>query len=519
MRAFRGPTSSWAARAGSTRPTASAMARSLAPQLRLGLFARPEREREKRGAGARACARARSSRVKVAAGSGATGGGFETLGLRTDLAARLRDLGVFKPTPIQSAAIPTLSLSAAPSYAIESYTGSGKTLAYLLPIVQRLLDQQEQEGPKQFKSSRGIRALVVVPSQELAMQIFRVAQAVLGDDNRNMVCQCIGGANKRRQVAAMKANMPKIVVGTPGRLADLSKSGNLQTHSCKDLVLDEADKLLQPTYAGDMELLLRHCGKKCDGHRRVLCSATMSKQSAKVFEAKGWVTGGGQHLSVSSGAAGEEEASPRGSDIAEAEDVVADSRSSSPPSPRTPLPELSPNLDHCFVPSRRDRKADTCRRCINALSASKVIVFHNFGNQLAQTAAKLQTGTITTAVLTSKMDKERKRDVIRKFSDGKVRVLVASEAATRGLDFPGCDLVVNMDLPMDAEHYVHRAGRTGRGGAEGVVVTLPHGKEVHVVRKYAKQLGIQVPEYEVVAGKMESKAKAEAEARSDPSRS
>ena len=67
--------------------------------------------------------------------------------------------------------------------------------------------------------------------------------------------------------------------------------------------------------------------------------------------------------------------SPRGSDIAEAEDVVADSRSSSPPSPRTPLPELSPNLDHCFVPSRRDRKADTCRRCINALSASKVIVF------------------------------------------------------------------------------------------------------------------------------------------------
>ena len=72
---------------------------------------------------------------------------------------------------------------------------------------------------------------------------------------------------------------------------------------------------------------------------------------------------------------------------------------------------------------------------------------------------------------------------------------------------------------MDAEHYVHRAGRTGRGGAEGVVVTLPHGKEVHVVRKYAKQLGIQVPEYEVVAGKMESKAKAEAEARSDPSRS
>ena len=133
MRAFRGPTSSWAARAGSSRPTASAMARSLAPPLRLGLFARPEREREKRGAGARACARARSSRVKVAAGSGATGGGFETLGLRTDLAARLRDLGVFKPTPIQSAAIPTLSLSAAPSYAIESYTGSGKTLAYLLP--------------------------------------------------------------------------------------------------------------------------------------------------------------------------------------------------------------------------------------------------------------------------------------------------------------------------------------------------------------------------------------------------
>ena len=428
---------------------------------------------------------------------------------------RLRDLGVVDPTPIQRESVSALvnrsarkdldeqsetkGLDSTSAYAIEAYTGSGKTLAYLLPIVNDLLREKDEEGAK---GKKGIYALVVVPSQELAMQIYRVAQLVLGEENKRMVAQCIGGANKKRQVAALKANSPRIVVGTPGRLADLSKAGQLHTHFVTTLVLDEADKLLQDNYSKDLEMLQMHIGKKNPGHYRVLCSATMSKSTASLFTRRGWIPSQYSHLThTRGGKKGAEEAKDE-VDVQSDFDTFVLGADGGSGMQEPPLPELSPNLDHCFVPTQKNRKADTVRRCINALKPTKVLVFHNFSNQLSQTAAKLSTGEITTGILDGKMKKEQKRKIIQQFTRGDIRALVASEAATRGLDFPGCDCVVNMDMPMDLSHYIHRAGRTGRGNTRGVVISVPSGKEVHVVTKYAKKLKIEMPEYQVANGKL-----------------
>ena len=458
----------------------------------------------------------------VAAGGSATsaasssrGAGFSELGLDSDLVRRLRDLGVVDPTPIQRESVSALvnrsarkdldeqsetkGLDSTSAYAIEAYTGSGKTLAYLLPIVNDLLREKDEEGAK---GKKGIYALVVVPSQELAMQIYRVAQLVLGEENKRMVAQCIGGANKKRQVAALKANSPRIVVGTPGRLADLSKAGQLHTHFVTTLVLDEADKLLQDNYSKDLEMLQMHIGKKNPGHYRVLCSATMSKSTASLFTRRGWIPSQYSHLThTRGGKKGAEEAKDE-VDVQSDFDTFVLGADGGSGMQEPPLPELSPNLDHCFVPTQKNRKADTVRRCINALKPTKVLVFHNFSNQLSQTAAKLSTGEITTGILDGKMKKEQKRKIIQQFTRGDIRALVASEAATRGLDFPGCDCVVNMDMPMDLSHYIHRAGRTGRGNTRGVVISVPSGKEVHVVTKYAKKLKIEMPEYQVANGKL-----------------
>ena len=436
------------------------------------------------------------------ASEGETADTFANLGIASTLAESVaNNLGILEPTAIQREAIKVLL--GGHHAAIEGYTGSGKTLAYLLPILSDLMhgesetQTKEKVGVSSGKQRRpsNVRALVVVPSQELAMQICRVAQSLVED--KQLVQQCIGGANKKRQIAALKGNSPQIVVGTPGRLADLSNSGHLQTHFTEKLVLDEADKLLGETYSRDLHRLQTHVGKKAQGHQRILCSATLSASLGKQFVERGWISADYTHVCASPSPSITSTASQE-----EWQQGEMDLGSSPMKSGHVSIPELSPNLDHCWISAPKQRKADTVRRCINALQPKKVLVFHNFSNQLIQTAAKLTTGEITTGILDGKMNKDAKRRVIQQFTRGQIRALVASEAATRGLDFPGCDCVVNMDMPHDASHYVHRAGRTGRGLSHGIVITVPSGKEVHVINKYAKTLRVDIPEYKVTHGEV-----------------
>lgn len=165
--------------------------------------------------------------------------------------------------PMQVAAIPTIL--GGHDAALQSYTGSGKTLAYLLPILSKvgpLREAQEDTGTEDTINRGGVEAVIVVPSRELAMQIVRETERILGPEYKKVVQQIIGGANQSRQEEALKRNKPCIVVGTPGRISEISKAGKLHTHGCRFLVLDEADQLLSIKFRGDMRRILEHVGQR-----------------------------------------------------------------------------------------------------------------------------------------------------------------------------------------------------------------------------------------------------------------
>ncbi|KAI6702163.1 hypothetical protein NL676_011299 [Syzygium grande] len=163
------------------------------------------------------------------------------LGLPPLLLERLEAVGFKVPTDVQAAAIPTILKNH--DVVIQSYTGSGKTLAYLLPILSEM-------------------PIIVAPSRELGMQIVREFEKLLGPADKKVVQQLVGGANRSRQEEALKKNKPAIVVGTPGRIAEISAAGKLHTHNCRFLVLDEVDELLSFNFREDMHRILEHVGRR-----------------------------------------------------------------------------------------------------------------------------------------------------------------------------------------------------------------------------------------------------------------
>ncbi|KAG2437120.1 hypothetical protein HYH02_011376 [Chlamydomonas schloesseri] len=195
---------------------------------------------------------------------------FRSLGIDPMLAAALPELGVSRPSAIQTAALPALLTGG--NCAVQSYTGSGKTLSYLLPVLTLALRRAEEIAAEPRTPKRGglpdvpVQALVVAPSQELAMQIMRVAKSLLPADMRKWaVQQVIGGANPKRQAEALSAVPgPLLVVGTPGRLSEMVRTGSLKLHKCPLMVMDEADQLLSSAFLEDMNHLNDHCGKRLD---------------------------------------------------------------------------------------------------------------------------------------------------------------------------------------------------------------------------------------------------------------
>ena len=225
------------------------------------------------------------------------------MGVPKQIVDLLRNAGIEKPSVAQLAALPELidlrklggegeedakawSVSM-PSIAMQSHTGSGKTLAYLIPIFCDILREEEameKMDRNQKRHVNDVRAMIVVPSQELAMQIVRTIETVLGPYGRDITQQLIGGANARRQEQGLRKKRPFIVVGTPGRIAEMSRMGVLKTHGVSTLVIDEADDLLESNFRRDMARINEHCGKGVKGGRRtIICSATLRKETLDAY--------------------------------------------------------------------------------------------------------------------------------------------------------------------------------------------------------------------------------------------
>jgi superfamily II DNA/RNA helicase len=434
--------------------------------------------------------------------------------LQTGLAS---ELGVHEPTAVQRAAIP--EILARKNVAIQCYTGSGKTLAYVLPALTLAIQRSEEEWRKVTRKTRGdagkVHCVIVAPSRELAMQIVRVAQAALPPQAKQSVQQLIGGANVHRQREALKLNRPIMVVGTPGRLAELSKDGTLQTHNCGLLILDEIDQLLAPQFREDMVRITEHTGKRCPGGRQtVVVSATMTSRVLAMcgpwcpLPEKIFVNAAGE---LTEPPADDTTYDVRKSVLAETARVQGEFPSRGWNNPDEVFPEgipittssaggygsfdstsVAPGLRHVYVESPSQHKVDAVRRVLNATDAKRALVFMNFQQRLKDAEGKLKAKKVSCASLHGEMTKDQRKNALANFRKGKTRVLLVSDVAARGLDVADCDVVFNLELPSDAAHYAHRAGRTGRAGKDGLVVSIITDRERFILEKFEKPLSIGI---------------------------
>lgn len=430
---------------------------------------------------------------------------FSELGLPPLLLERLDTAGFTVPTDVQSAAVPTILNGH--DVVIQSYTGSGKTLAYLLPILSEVgpLKKKSANSESELEKKKEIDAVIVAPSRELGMQIVREVEKLLGPTDKKVVQQLVGGANRSRQEEALKKNKPAIVVGTPGRIAEISAAGKLHTHSCRFLVLDEVDELLSFNFREDIHRILEHVGRrsgadprgsiaKWAARRTIMVSATVP--FSVIRAARSW---GSDPLLVQAKKVMPLEAVSLSGPV-----NILKPTSGSDSSMRTQaaLQSLPPALKHYHCVAKLQHKVDTLRRCVHALDAKCVIAFMNHTKQLKDAVFKLEARGMVAAELHGDLGKLARSTTLKKFKNGEVRVLVTNELSARGLDVAECDLVVNLDLPTDSIHYAHRAGRAGRLGRKGTVVSICEEPEVFVVKKLQKQLGIPIPACEFTEGKL-----------------
>jgi len=360
---------------------------------------------------------------------------FETLAIAPALLAKLAPMGITEPTEIQAAAIP--SLLEGKDAILQAQTGTGKTLAYLLPMLSKL-DPDRTE----------LQAIVIAPTHELSMQIVQVIRD-LTEGGPLFAQQLIGGANVRHQIERLKKR-PPIVVGTPGRLAELISTGKLKAHHAKIVVIDEVDQMLNPTFRNEIIRILKAIPRE---RQTIFASATIPPDVQEI--ARRWMNEP-LHLRVDG-----------------------------------PL-KLPAGITHGFVVVEEREKLDALRRLLHAYQPKAALAFVNDASRMDELQSKLSFKGLRVATLQGGSHKLERGAVLQNFRDGKIQMLLATELAARGLDIPGLTHVFNLDLPTDADHYLHRAGRTGRSGQAGTVVSIVTARERFVIEKFSKALGIPI---------------------------
>lgn len=361
---------------------------------------------------------------------------FTELQLAPELIAALEKQQISSPTPIQSAALPLLS--AGRDAYLHAETGTGKTLAYLLPIFCRLDTAQA-----------ATQAVIVAPTHELALQIHRqcceLAQNA-GWPVRSLLL--IGGTSTERQVDKLKKK-PHVVVGSPGRIAELIGKGKLKSQFVRSVVIDEADRLLSDESTVAIRAIIQAAPRT---RQLIFASATLERDSMALV--KEWAP---ELVMLQAGAAA-----------------------------------VNENIEHLYLICEERDKPDQLRRLLHALAPERAIVFVHRNDVAEKIALKLAHHKIPTADLNAALHKEDRKRAMDGFRSGAIRVLIASDLAARGLDIKGVTHVFNFDVPTSSQGYLHRVGRTGRAGVDGLAVTLMTEIEARLVRRYEEELGIDM---------------------------
>jgi ATP-dependent RNA helicase RhlE len=365
---------------------------------------------------------------------------FEELGLAPELVRAVTELGYEEPTPIQRMAIP-LALEGKDVLG-RAQTGTGKTAAFMLPILQRLDPRQD-----------GLRALVLCPTRELAIQVAKAARDY-ARHTEFFVGVVYGGVPLKNELRDLKAGFD-VLVATPGRLIDHIERGNVSLAEVEVLVLDEADRMLDMGFRPQINEILRHLPKQ---RQTLFFSATMPNavKSLAYESLRDPVT---------------VEAAPHAT--------------------------TAEGVEQFVYPVDRSKKTDLLLELLGREGMDSVIVFTRTKIGADKVHARLKKAGVEAALMHGDRDMKERVRALDAFRDGKVRVLVATDVAQRGLDVEGISHVVNYDVPQDPESYVHRVGRTARAGQTGEAITFMSPAEIGDVRSIELHIGRDLPRVEL----------------------
>ncbi|NLD46377.1 MAG: DEAD/DEAH box helicase [Clostridiaceae bacterium] len=365
-------------------------------------------------------------------------GSFDATGLDPKLITALEKENITVPTDVQQRVIPEALKNR--DIIAQSGTGTGKTLAYLLPLYEKL-----------NASLKEMQAIILSPTHELAVQIMRQIERLSKNSGIDISgAAMIGNVNIDRQIEKLKER-PNIIVGTPGRILELIKKRKITAHTIKTIIIDEADRLMDESNVEVVKAVIKSTLKE---RQLMAFSATMPEKTK--------VSLGGQ--------------------MKEPVIILVEEKLS--------VPE---NITHlCFLAERRD-KIEVLRKLVRILEPERAIVFvNNQGNEIEIFTSKLKYHGLNAEGIHGSSRKLDRKKTMEAFRAGKLQLLIASDIAARGLHIEGVTHIFNVNIPEDIKDYVHRAGRSGRNGNTGTVVSIATERELQFIKKCEKELGIHI---------------------------
>ncbi|OXB93664.1 degradosome RNA helicase CshA [Parageobacillus galactosidasius] len=346
---------------------------------------------------------------------------FHELGLSNELMKAIRRMGFEETTPIQAETIP-LSLQNRDVIG-QAQTGTGKTAAFGIPLIEKVDVKNE-----------AIQGLVVAPTRELAIQVSEELYKI-GAVKRVRVLPIYGGQDIERQIRALKKR-PHIIVGTPGRIIDHINRKTLRLDNVHTVVLDEADEMLNMGFIDDIEAILSNVPEK---RQTLLFSATMPEPIRR----------------------------------------IAERFMNEPHIVKVKAREMTvPNIQQYYLEVQEKKKFDILTRLLDIQAPELAIVFGRTKRRVDELAEALNLRGYAAEGIHGDLSQAKRLSVLRKFKEGSIEILVATDVAARGLDISGVTHVYNFDIPQDPESYVHRIGRTGRAGKTGVAMTFVTPREI-----------------------------------------
>jgi ATP-dependent RNA helicase RhlE len=367
---------------------------------------------------------------------------FTSLGLGPEIARAVREAGYSRPTPIQTEGIPPI-LEGRDLIGV-AQTGTGKTAAFVLPMLERL---------SAGGSERAMRALIIAPTRELAMQIEENIQAY-GRHLPFRSATIVGGVSEKPQIEALRTGV-EIVVATPGRLLDLMQQKRVSYKALEFVVLDEADRMLDMGFLPSIRQIMRAVPSE---RQTLLFSATLSRDIEAI-----------------------------------ANDFLSNPVRVQIGLRSTPV-ETVTQIVHEVA---RERKIDLLLHLFQDPTFESVLVFSRTKHGADKIARRLSAAGVQTATIHANRTQVQRSRALERFKEGAVRVLVATDIAARGIDVDGISHVINFDFPPQPDDYVHRIGRTGRADATGHAISFVGGDDYPVLHRLERAIGRRIPRVQV----------------------